>query len=165
MSGWKDVAEVLQGFAVALAAILGAAWTMYLFHRHREKEPRSTIEHNVDITRLSEDKILVRLEVVIQNIGKVETKIVTGKATIQQLDPCDTLPELLDHQAERYPEREWPELDARAKDNWQLEIEPGESEYLHFDFVIPGYVRKVILDSHFTNEKKKSKEIRGPRIQ
>lgn len=159
MSNWKDVAEIVQGFAIALAALLGAAWTIYLFLRHREKEPRTTIEHDVDITRLGEDHILVRLEVVIRNIGKVEIKIDNGKATIQQLDPCDALSNLLDQKGERYPEREWPELDVRAKENWQLEIEPGESEYLHFDFVIPAYVKKVILDSYFTNEKKKGKDI------
>jgi hypothetical protein len=98
--------------------------------------------------------------VTIRNLGKVMIRIEDGKARAQQIWPSDNrdMEHLCRHVGENYPELEWQELDVKKRENWDIEIEPSESEEVHFDFVVSSNVQTICIYSSFTNQSKPGRE-------
>jgi hypothetical protein len=58
-------------------------------------------------------------------------------------------------------EYQWPEIDSKES-SWvekQFEIEPGESDSIHYDFIINANLQTVQLYSYCKNEKKLDRDI------
>lgn len=153
----KNIAEIVQGLAVGLAAVLGALWSIYLVLRHRETHPRLEIEHSVVVVRVDDQRILLRLDVILTNVGKVLVRIGAGSARLQRIAPCDE--EEIAHVEKdggtNYPERDWPEETTRGRSDWETEIEPGETEQLCFDFLLPQTIEAVSLYSEFADKEER----------
>ncbi len=81
---WRTVADVVQSVGVFGAAFIGGFWTWRLYHRHREKYPRASIEHALDVTDVGHGKVALRLGVTIRNRGKVLIEIKRGVVQVQQ---------------------------------------------------------------------------------
>ena len=164
LQAWKDVAEIVQGFGVGVAALLGIIWSRFLWGRHREGYPWAKITHRIGTIPIG-DHTVVRLTVEIQNVGKVLMQIDKGHARVQQLLPCtdEQLRKLRDgeNEAKNKPELDWFQLGEKERLDWKVEVEPGESEELYFDFVLPPGVERIALYSHFENRSKHGRDELG----
>jgi len=157
----KEVGEIFKSFVTGFALVIGGFWTYVLFIRHREKYPRARIEHIITHRALSDSQILVRLEMRISNVGKVLLPLDRGFVRLQQVLPCpqDVLSWLSgSHNAEEdhdKREADWPMIANRSLWNMASEFEPGESESLHFDFIIDATVETILVYSHVDNAAKR----------
>lgn len=153
---WKVVADLAQGFGVLGAAGLGGLWTRHLYLRQRENYPRASIEHELDVTDVGHGKVALRLAVTIRNRGKVLIEIERGLSRVQQFLPCDpkVISVLQEKSEKTYPKLNWILLGEKTREEWNIEIEPGDEEEVHFDFLIDSSVQKVSLYSHFDNRAK-----------
>lgn len=163
MQIFKDLAEIAQGFGVLLAAFIGGAWTFFLWRAHGEKNARLEVAHDVNITRLPDARIFVRLALSMKNIGKVPVNLDKGFVSAQQILPNENtfLTELAAKPGGQYPKFEWEEIGRRSKDNWGIVIEAGEPEITYFDFLFPKELEKFSLYSHFTDQPDSEKDVSG----
>jgi hypothetical protein len=162
----KTLAETGQAIATIVALIVGGAWTYILFVRKRQRFPRARVEHAVAIKPMSSKSLLVHLSVRIQNIGEVLLELVDSDIRLYQLVPVEgEIAEKIDKGEDPVPKGEseidWPPLGQRECD-WKqspIEIEPGEYDEFHYDFVIASSVATFSAYSHFRNVVKKRRKI------
>jgi hypothetical protein len=167
---FKDMAETVQAVATTVALFVGGAWTYTLFVRKRQRFPRATTEHSLEIKKLSSDLLLVHLAVRVKNLGEVLLQLSDSDVQLRQLMPLQAELERAlikkisagqDSVAEGESEVDWPGLGHRECD-WKdqpKEIEPGEDDEFHYDFVISSSVQVFSAYSYFTNVSKKAREI------
>jgi hypothetical protein len=152
--------------ATPIALLIGGIWTYSLFVQHRQKYPRARIEHQVTLKRIANDKILFHAAVQIENIGDVLIELASGQLRLLQVLPLiskinDTIAQDKDPVEGENPEIDWYELCSRPirLTKKTCEIEPGEKELFHCDFVISDKIHSVQLYSYFRNEQKRSREL------
>jgi hypothetical protein len=162
----KTFAETGQAAATIVALIVGGAWTYILFIRKRQRFPRATLDHVVTVTELSPEFLLVHLDVRIQNVGEVLLELRYSDIQLRRIIPLDaevaeTLREGKDPVQDGNSEVDWPGI-GRRECNWEKnprEIEPGEYDRVHYDFVIGSSVAVLSAYSYFRNVAKKNREI------
>ena len=157
----KNIIEVVASVLTLFAIIFGGIWSYLLFIRTRQKYPSANISQEITYRAISDDKLWLRVSVTLQNTGKVLLSLVYGQSWIQKVLPLDkaTLEKVLSGQ---YPARkgeveiEWPLLSTQHVD-WKKgdrEIEPSESDQVHFDFILDSEVKTIVVYSYFRNAKK-----------
>jgi hypothetical protein len=160
---WKLIAEASQATLTGVAIVVAGIWTYRLFVKQREPYPKANVEHRVAHWKLGE-RTVVRLTVRITNVSGVVLSLPILQARLQQLLPMSsgTIDELL---ALEVPTGEseipWPLLAERTCD-WSdalREVEPGETEECHFDFLIASDVAAVMVYSYLKNHSKRGREI------
>ena len=163
---FADLTSIVQAAANVAVLLLGAGWTAYLFKNRRGKFPRANITHEIIDRRIEADKILLRVDVSIANVGDVLLQIEHGIVRVNQMLPV-TENLLEDINADggiddfNVVETKWPNLAAREQD-WLIEmfeIEPAETDEVNYDFVIPFGVKTVEVYTYFRNAKKRPREI------
>lgn len=148
-ASWKDRAQTVQAMATAIALIVAGFWTYLLFVQNREQAPKADMEHTFTRITLDSDRALLRVAAKVTNTGKVLFLAGDVTARVQQIIPLASLeqcrrPEcpsqLLSKTGNVRPDgksiAQWPLLDS-YKGAPHFEMEPGESENLVFDLVIP----------------------------
>lgn len=161
------MADILQSLATVLALLVSGVWAYWLFVQNRQRFPRASLQHAVICHDLPENKRLVHVTVTIQNLGTILIKIESGETRLQQVKPY---PERLvqavragqDPVAPGQSEVDyWPMLDCHElsfpRSSW--EIEPGESQEIHHDFVIDRRVEAISLYSFINNQTKRPRKI------
>lgn len=162
----KEIAEIAQALATAAAILVGGIWTYLLFVKRRQRYPRAEIKHIVTHKQIGNDKLLLHVCVVISNTGDVLVSLENGETRIQQLLPPSG--ELLNDinkgvklHKEGETEISWPEIASIPK-NWKrgtFEIEPGERDEIHYDFILNADVQCVEVYSYFRNFVKRGRNI------
>jgi hypothetical protein len=156
----KDFASILQSIGVVVGLLVGGYWTYRLFIQNRQKYPRANLTHKIFHTKLHENKIFLRVKIIISNIGNVLICFNSGFTRISQISPVcnDVVNSINDFQKKIEHEIEWSMIDKKEIDakKEKCEIEPGESDEIYFDFLIDSDVEIVNIYSYFANIKKKS---------
>lgn len=160
------VLRALQSLLAMSAIVVGGFWTYRLFVQRRQRYPRANITQQIAHYPLANNKVLLRATVRICNEGEILLSLLSGFSRVQQMIPCaDELCEDLEKRDDKdgqcEPEAEWPLLRERKLKfkKGEREIEPGESDELHFDFVIDSDVEVIVIYSYLKNAKKRRPEI------
>jgi hypothetical protein len=155
LESWSGI---IQSITTSLGILTAGVWSYLIFVRRRERYPRAKMSHSVLRIALADDRDLVRLAVKIENTGQVLLRLETVNARIQQVVPVPAhLSEAIVRDADPISTAEtelpWPVLQERS---WSLgpegaRLEPGETEVLDCDFVIPASISTFLIYSHVPN--------------
>lgn len=166
LSRVKDVAEIVKSAFTVLGLVVGGVWTYLLFVRKRERYPRAKITHSVTHYDLPGGDRLLHVVSSVTNVGGVLLSLVSGVTRVQQMLPApDEFVRIVgegdDPVRNGGTEYPWPSLGER-RTHWEKsprELEPGESEEIHYDFVIDSEATTVEVYSYFKNSAKRRREI------
>lgn len=158
----KKLIEIAASSLTLVAVVIGAVWTYWLFVRTRQRYPSANLTQKVDYRILAEGKLWLRVTVTLQNVSKVLLSLVYGKTWIQQVKPVDSDllskvkqdEEPLDEDGLEYL---WPLAVNMKEKDWPKgtrQIEPGESDQVHFDFILNPEIETIIVYSYFRNAKR-----------
>lgn len=163
----KDVADIAQSIVTILAILVSGIWGYWLFVQNRQRYPRARLTHAIAHRAIAEDKVLLHVTVTVHNIGNILLSLVNAETRVQQMFPPP--PELLDSigqgidpvPGEKTEIEYWPLLDAHETsfEKGSCEIEPGESQDIHHDFVLDANTQTIVVYSYFKNETKRHREI------
>jgi hypothetical protein len=161
ISDIKDIVEVFVSLSTFLALIVAGIWSYLLFIRTRQKYPSANISQEITYRRIARDKVWLRVTTTLQNTGNVLLSLVYGRTWIQQVRPLDEgIREKILHGQDpvqtKDTEIEWPLLSDKeiSWEERELEIEPNESDQIHFDFILDSDVKTIVAYSYFRNAKK-----------
>ncbi len=161
LSRWKDLGETCAAWATTAAVILGGWWAWRRFGQSREAKPWANVEHAVVSKKLTDEKWLLRVTVSVHNKGKVRLNLGKGEVRVHNLLPytASEVKGLIDQLAkpdERQTEAAWDLLEKVdfSERNLRHELEPTESDHVHFDFFLEKTVKAVIVYSHIENSTK-----------
>lgn len=160
---WFDIAE---SAAKILAILVGGFWTYSLFVRKREQYPRATVTIGAFHEDLSDQWRLLHVVVSVKNTGEVLLRLEKGDIRISQVSPpWEALMTALKHMvvpdSRDLEEIERPAL-AYKNLEWgesPREIEPGECDEYHFDFVVPSSTRAVQVYTYMKNVSRTDREM------
>jgi hypothetical protein len=138
----KDAFSALQSVATIAALIIGAAWALSQFERHRESYPHIEITETVADYPMPSSHTLLSIDVSVRNTSQVQLRPIKGYVAVRQvLPPPLAITTKLNQNATSYArdnERtpDWGEdLAAMPEENGDY-LEPGEVTQLHYEFVL-----------------------------
>src|ERR1043165_7074121 len=148
----------VESLVKIVALFIGGWWTWLGFIRKRVRLPSADVECDVTIWR-DAGQVFIHVSIRVTNHGNVLMRIQQGCAWIEQLTPLpESVAQRLHETHELVPtervDAEWiliKKLDL-PKD-FCLDIEPGETDHIDFDFVIDGSIKRVLIYSHLANRK------------
>jgi hypothetical protein len=156
----KNTFSAMESIAKSVALIVAGWWTWQTYVRKRVRFPGAKVEHLINHWEDAEHRFL-RVTLRMTNTGNVMIPITEGFTWIQQMTP---LPEPLhgtilaggNPLQAHTTEFGWTLIGERQlQDEGIYEIEPGETDEFHFDFMIPKSVLRVLIYSHLQNQKKR----------
>ncbi len=161
MKMWLLIAESV---AKILAIVVGGVWTYSLFVRNRLRYPKAELELVVQHFPLGSGKRLLHCAIKITNCGDVLLRPSTCKLCLRQVIPVDKEVQFLDgcdpvlageHELKwlLIVERKWGKV---------AEIEPGESDQIHTDFVINADIELVQFYGFVGNPRKLKNDFGWP---
>jgi len=159
LTNLKALSDILQSLITILAILVSGIWGYWLFVQNRQRFPRARLLHNVFCHDLPGNKRLVHVTVTIRNLGNILIRLESGETRLQQVKPfpsrfLQAVKEGKDPVGQSQTEIDyWPMLNCHEiflpRDTW--EIEPGESQEIHHDFVIDRDVEFISLYNIFAN--------------
>lgn len=163
----QQLADILESLATVIAICVAGCWSYLLFVRRRQRFPRAAVSHQTFCFQLPDGRSLLRVAAKIVNTGEVLMQLRFARTRVQQLLPLpDHVAQLLavtaiDPVPTKDCELPWTVLGARE---WRIdaeigEVEPGESEAFHCDFVIPAGVEQVLVYTHVKNHSKPDRDV------
>jgi hypothetical protein len=123
--------QAIQAVATIGAILAGGYWTYMLFFEQRQLFAHLKTEHHLTHVSLPGNRILLMVDVIHSNVGSVKVKLTSGDVKIYTLDPPD--PKDADASDAWNLQAETTELPGPARD---LLIEPGESDQIHYEFIL-----------------------------
>jgi hypothetical protein len=165
LSTVKDTADTAKSIAEIIGLAVGGFWTWMLFVKNRQDYPRAKIGHAISHRVLPNGSRLLRVRCTVANIGQVFLRLDSAFVWVQQMLPLpadfqaalDAGKDPLAVLGPSESEYAWP-LAGDRKCDWAAsprEIEPGEEDYIQFDFVVDGDAQLIEIYSYFKNERKK----------
>jgi len=157
--------EIIQSAVTVIAVVIAGIWTYTLFIKGRQKYPRARLTQAIVHKPLPDGRWWIRVDAGIENVGNVLLSIVHAETTIQQILPI--LPDLVGENAvlpicsESPGEIDWPNVETKPCE-WKpgdFEVEPGESELVHWDFIVDSGLRTVQIYTFIRNQRKKDRPI------
>jgi hypothetical protein len=162
---WKDRIDIVQSLISIIAIIVGGWWTYDIFLKERRNLPHANLEHIVSHFPLTQDINLLSVVVKITNNGQARMDIASTDVRIQQvlpMLPCaesqidcatDELDIALQETARAGDRFHWTKIAGRKNFlESPLLVEPGETEYMDFEFAIPADTRLIRVYSYIRNE-------------
>ena len=161
--GFHFVATGVASWVAVVAIVVGAYGSYDLFFKNRESYAKANIQHSVEHIKISDTNNLIRIGIHLENSGNTLLRILSGEVRLERMLP---LPDYLKQpdnsdsdpiiaSPEDIP---WPVI-ATWQRTWQpgeFQIEPGESDNLHYDLIIPSKYEVVNIYTYFTNEETRS---------
>lgn len=155
-----------QSAVTIIAIIAGGIWTYLLFIKKRLRFPRANVENEISHIDLNSNLILLHVKIKVTNIGDVLLSFKEMEIRVQQILPIhndisgsiNINNKVETREADEIP---WPMLDGKIR-QYELksyEIEPGESDESHFDFIIVKNIKVVAVYSYFQNIIKKGRDL------
>jgi hypothetical protein len=171
LSELKDIVDIIESITTIIAVIIGSIWGYYVFVRKRQRYPSAVIKYDIVKSKLTEDNTLLTVMIEIENIGETLVSLRTGEVRIQQVMPPNAsllraIRQAADPIHAGETEFAWPILQSRTT-QWktgELEIEPGESHQISYDFVLSTEVQKAKIYCWFQNQIKRNHEIGWSKI-
>jgi uncharacterized membrane protein YciS (DUF1049 family) len=166
METLKYLSDIIQAIIICAGIIIGGLWTYFLFIRQRLGLPKLEIELSVNEVLLSEETKLIHVELKLLNVGSVVLTSNLAEVRLRQIVPIpsnveDLIKGELDPVPQDKTEIEWPML-AERNWNWdqgKFEIEPGEGDSLHADFITPIEIKTAEFYFFIANSKKEGQGI------
>ena len=155
----KDAASAIESAAKVIALAFGGWWTWKAYVRKRVKFPSAKVEHTINHWEDAGIKFL-RVTLRITNTGNVLIPVGEGCTWIQRVTPmpqeiCDAVALGQDPVQQDTTEFGWIQIGERNLNAAAgFEIEPGESEEFHFDFIIHSNVSRLLVYSYLENSTK-----------
>lgn len=155
MSELKEFADLILSIASIAAIIVGGWWTYMLFVRKRQIFPRANTNHQVTHKPITDEKLLLHLSITISNVGDVLIELIEGDVRIYQVipPPSDVL-DFINSGGKPVPsgdtEADWDVVDEKEH-KCKIDIEPGESHIIPYDFFINSDVKTIKVYSYFMN--------------
>ncbi|MDP9474182.1 MAG: hypothetical protein M3R38_00500 [Actinomycetota bacterium] len=160
-----EISANLAPLATTLALLIGGYWTWRLYRLNRQSYPRAQLSHRIMHRFISDKKVLLRVDLVIENQGNVLLPLRCVETWVQQMQPwTDDFLELVqkgDPVEEDGTEVKWTLIADREKRFAKRaeEIEPGERDEIHFDFVIDGKPETVLIYTYLENHAKRRRTV------
>ena len=164
-----DTLEKLTGAAesaaTVVALIVGGLWTYRLFVKNRGDKPRAEVRHEVSVWPIAEDQLLIHVAVSVKNTSAVMMLLKSGEVRAVPMLPA--APQVWNQLADGVPHQKghselvWPNRLTQSID-WSSsprELEPGEQDTYHFDFVMETPVSLFQVYSHLQNVAKEPRSI------
>jgi hypothetical protein len=162
----KELIDTVQGLLTIGAIIVGGVWTYFLFVKERREFPHANIEQRIAHVPLSESTTILRVSADVTNTGAARLHSGKSIVRVQQVLPLPSCPaagpcavkEI--EAALRVPERDadvftWPLLAERVHDSSDtLDVEPGESETVEYEFALRRNITAVRVYSYFRNDER-----------
>jgi hypothetical protein len=172
MEYWKNLSSIIQALTTTTAIVIGGVWTYLLFVRQRLNFPKVNIKLRTEDKLIPGSYRLVHVKVSIDNVGNVILRSNNAELRIRQVLPVpDDIKTAVDEEKDPVikgkTEIEWPMLFGR-KWEWEkggFEIEPGEFDALHADYIIDDSVEVVEFYFYISNAKKKRSQLGWPITQ
>ena len=147
---FRDWTGGIQSIATIIAISVGGYLAWRNWHIFRAREPHVTISHQVSHRIVGAEYVHISLTVTLHNSSRVHLEFRDGSFTLQQLAPA------LNEQIERLYAQvfvdddetylQWPTLEdvKRTWDEDELVVEPGESEYQTYEFIVNRQVESEV---------------------
>jgi len=148
----KDLAAIVQSMFTVLAIVVGGFWSWRLFFRKRLNRPWAKVTNHVEHRRREDGKTLLHVAVHIENVGQVLLRVAEGFVRVQQVLPSDVACSG-ECNVEEFP---YSLIKEKSILQGTQEIEPGEEDERHFDFLLEEHVKTVIVYSHIRNLSKRN---------
>lgn len=150
----KPWAEIVQSFFVVAAIVAAGIW----FFWQGETSPKAKISHMVTHRQINENLTWVHVSITITNAGKTTLDLASGVIRIQKILPLDPkISERIERNENPIPQDSlivaWPRIGDSYEPPLNIKIEPGESDMLKSEFIIPSYVKTVKIYSYFEKQK------------
>ena len=150
------ISSIAENIFTIIALITGGIWTYKIFRQKRHKYPRANINHSSTCWLITDNRMLIRVSIMIENIGDVIMKPCEGEIWIQVIRPWPISISEAAVQKKSFIkpgklEAEWPQLRERKWKNRTQEIEPGETDAIHFDFTVSHQLETIQIYSHVLN--------------
>ncbi len=166
LSRAKDLSSIIESIFKTLAIIVGGIWTYNKFIRERAGSAKANVDHNLAARAIPEaDVYLVNVSVAITNIGNTLIPMRFLRSRIRRVLPLEGKIKSAIERGESFPEDRktilWPELDRRTW-SWgegEAEIEPGEVQVKHCEFIVPATTKTVQVYTFFKNSLKADRHI------
>lgn len=157
-----EYSAIAQGWMTVVGIAVAGLWTYQLFVSQRQRYPRASVHQTLLHRTLADGSQLITVCARLSNIGQRLIKVDKATVVVQRLAP-------LKGTLERDALRTHDPLDAARRrevlwyrvGHWStgfspvIEIEPGESEELYFDFRISPNETAVKIQTHIENEMKR----------
>jgi hypothetical protein len=157
----QSILSLVQSALTSLAIVVGGVWGYFLFWRRRQSYPRATLDFHWTTALLPGGKRLLHVGLQILNQSDVLLPLRYAELRVRQVVPIPNdlgtlLKKDLDPIPEGSTELPWPAIVGRE---WRqkpgaFELEPGESDSLHADFVVEDSVQVVELYAFVENPRK-----------
>ena len=150
----KSWAEILRSFFTVAAIVAAGIW----FFLQGETSPKANISHMVTNRQINENLTWVHVSIKISNAGKTTLDLTSGIIRIQKILPLDPkISEIIERNENPIPQGSlivaWPRIGDSYEPSLNIKIEPGESDILKCEFIIPSYVKAVKIYSYFEKQK------------
>jgi hypothetical protein len=167
---WKDYTAIVQSIVTVIAFGIAAAWAIYVFFHQRQDSPRLQITQRVAHLKLSESYNLILVDSNFNNTGPVVVKLRRGRLRTVKVLPLDdeqkkkviNFATLAD--SDKKVARWWPDAAQPIPWKWgdnEKVIEPGETEHVHSEIVVPASVRSLLVVTYVSDLAEESKEDLG----
>lgn len=145
------------------AIIFGGYWTYARFIQERHHVPRAAIENIISSEYIDHKLRILRVTVIISNKGDSKIDAKNFLVRIHQINPIDCTTGrkcVSDEISKALNEKNrdanlfaWPLVSERKfSTDTPLQIEPGETEELNFEFAIKPEIKSIRVYSHIQNE-------------
>ena len=146
----KNWASFIQSI-VTIFAIMAAGWWFFFSGEH---SPKANIVHEVVHRKITDKWTWLHISTLINNVGKTSLDINSGIIRVQQILPLDPkISEKIKHNQSPIDQEAmivlWPRIGDPYKPKINLKIEPGESDTVKCEFIIPSYIQTVKIYSYF----------------
>lgn len=157
--------QMIKPIVEVFAIIVGAWWAYRTFIRTRLNFPYAELSQTITQVSLpsvsfTEDKILLNVTLTLHNAGNILIPLALSETRIQQILPLHV--SIKDAISKKDTDRKstdipWPELQylSRKWEVGEVEIEPGESEQIEYEFILDRKAQVIKVYSYVSNTRKK----------
>jgi hypothetical protein len=154
----RDVASIVQAVATVLALLIGAAWTVHFLILNRETEAHADIAVAARDWDLGGARRLLVADITVKNIGKVLFAPSCLDVYVQLVSPVT--PDMRRRieaagasEIQNTVAFQWPLVASKriALETINFVIEPGETNHLLAEFIVPDDLATVMLYTAFQN--------------
>ena len=151
--------EALNNSLQAAAIVIAGAWTYMNFVHGRTNYPKLKGGFQITEIPVSPESSCIRVSLLIDNIGNSLLRIRDLTLRIQQISPPPVVNGQVFEPKIKLGEVEiaWPMIEeyTKARSDESREIEPGESDTLNFDFIIPNWIETIYVYAYIKNDRKR----------
>jgi hypothetical protein len=160
LDDWVNVITVIESVSTIIALIIGGVWVYFIFVKNRQHLPHAQVSISTQHRIFAKSKRLIHVSVEIENTGETVLSIGSINVKVQHVAPLSS--EVLRDLKRSTKSKEfcWPLADdsvIREYQSGESELEPGEADSYHCDFVIDSSIEVIRLYCYVENIAKNTK--------